>query len=113
MEFMIEASQNIKETLDRYVSFISQINGVQQIYLFGSYAHGRPTQDSDIDLLVIVNDNIDTLRVMQDVSLGIMNRHIPLDVLVDNVSDFKELSEPNRVTLQREIKNNGVLLYGE
>ena len=113
MELWTDINHNAREELNRYVSFISKLNGVQRIYLFGSYAYGEPTQDSDIDLLVIVNDNIDTLRLMQEVTLGIMNRRIPLDVLVDNESDFRELSEPNRVTLQREIKNNGVLLYGE
>lgn len=101
------------EELKRYITFISNINGVQQIYLFGSYAYGTPSKDSDIDLLVIVNDGIDSLKVMQEVSLGIMNRRVSLDVLVDNASDFAELSEPDRVTLQREIKNNGVLVYGQ
>ena len=113
MELRTDIDQKAKEELNRYVSFISKMDGVQRIYLFGSYAYGKPTQYSDIDLLVIVNDNIDTLRVMQEVSLGLMNRQIPLDVLVDNASDFTELSEPSRVTLQREIRNNGVLVYGE
>lgn len=104
--------KNVKSELDRYVSVISKINGVIQIYLYGSHAYGSPSNSSDIDLLVIVDDDIDTLKIMRDVSLSIMNRQVPLDVLVDNISDFIELSEPNRVTLQREIKNNGVLIYG-
>ena len=104
--------KNVKSELDRYVSFISKMNGVIQIYLFGSHAYGSPSNNSDIDLMVIVNDDIDTLKLMRDVSLGIMNRQVSLDILVDKISDFTELSEPNRVTLQREIKNNGVLVYG-
>ena len=113
MELRTDIDKKARDELTRYVSFISKMNGVKRIYLFGSYAYGEPTQDSDIDLLVVVNDNIDTLRVMQEVSIGLMNRQIPLDVLVDNLGDFIELSEPNRVTLQREIRNNGVLVYGE
>ena len=104
--------KNVKSEFDRYVSFISKMNGVIQIYLFGSHACGSPSHNSDIDLMVIVNDDIDTLKLMRDVSLGIMNRQVSLDILVDKISDFTELSEPNRVTLQREIKNNGVLVYG-
>ena len=105
--------KNVKAELDRYISYISKMNGVLRIYLFGSYAYGVPTEDSDIDLLVIARDGIDALKVMQDISLGLMNRRISLDVLVDNISSFVELSEPDRVTLQREIANNGILVYGE
>lgn len=103
----------VRDELNRYVSFISNMGGVVRIYLYGSHAHGTPTKDSDIDLMVIVNDGIDSLKVMQGVSRGLMNRRVPLDVLVDNMSDFTELSKPDRVTLQREIKNKGVLVYGQ
>ncbi|MFN7658777.1 MAG: nucleotidyltransferase domain-containing protein, partial [Dolichospermum sp.] len=27
----------------------------EQIFLFGSYAYGEPTEDSDVDLLVIIS----------------------------------------------------------
>ena len=105
-------SQDVRSELDRYVTFISQMDGVIQIYLFGSHAYGSPTEESDIDLMVIVHDGIDSLKVMRDVSRGLMDRRVSLDVLVDNFSDFTERSKPERVTLQREIKNKGVLVYG-
>ena len=103
----------VKEELDRYVSFISKMDGVVRIYLYGSYAYGKPTENSDINLMVVVNDGVDSLKVMQGVSRGLMNRRVSLDVLVDTVSDFAELSEPDRVTLQREIKNKGVLVFSQ
>ena len=102
-----------REELDRYVSLISKMDGVVRIYLYGSYAYGTPTENSDIDLMVIVKDGVDSLKVMQGVSRGLMNRRVTLDVLVDNVSDFAELSEPDRVTLQREMKNKGMLVFGQ
>ena len=103
---------DVREEFDRYISFISQMDGVIQIYLFGSYANGSPNVESDIDLMVVVQDGIDSLKVMRAVSAGLMNRRVSLDVLVDNLSDFTERSKPERVTLQREIKNKGVLVYG-
>lgn len=36
-----------------YCQKIKRIFHPQRIILFGSYAYGRPTEDSDIDLLVI------------------------------------------------------------
>ena len=44
---------------------------------------------------------------MQSVSFSLTNKRAPLDILVDNVSIFDERSAPDRVTLQREIKNKG------
>jgi len=88
------------------------MSGVLQIYLFGSYAYGEPTECSDIDILVVVQDGVNTLKVMQNISHGLHDRKIPLDVLADNYSDFMELSEPGRFTLQNEVKDKGVLVYG-
>ena len=106
-------NETVKAEFDRYISFISQMDGVLRIYLFGSYANGKPTDNSDIDLMVVVRDGINALKTMQNVSFGLPNKRVPLDVLVDNVSVFDERSAPDRVTLQREIKNNGVLVYGQ
>ena len=113
MNYLEKINKDIKAELDRYISYISQIDGVQRIYLFGSYANGNSTNQSDIDLMVIVRDDVDALKTMQNVGLGLTNKKVPLDVLVDNFSIFEERSAPDRVTLQREIKNNGVLVYGQ
>jgi len=102
----------VKSEFDRYVSYISQIDGVLQIYLFGSYAYGDPTEYSDIDMLVVVRDNINTLKTMQSISRGLHDMRYALDVVAVKDSDFKELSAPNRVTVQREAKEKGVLVYG-
>ncbi|MDQ1326809.1 MAG: uncharacterized protein QG641_89 [Candidatus Poribacteria bacterium] len=29
----------------------------EKIYLFGSHAYGQPNDDSDVDLLIVVNDS--------------------------------------------------------
>ena len=103
----------VRGEFNRFVSDISKMDGVLRIYLFGSYAEGKATDSSDIDLMVVVRDGINTLDFLRGVSLGIMNRRISLDVVADTVSDFTELSKPDRVTLQREIISKGVLVYGK
>ena len=106
-------SADVKAEFDRYVSYISKMDGVQSIYLFGSYAYGEPTENSDIDIYVVVRDDVDALKVVQRISLGLCDRRLAIDVIADNVRDFTELSGPERVTLQREVKNRGVLVYGQ
>ena len=112
MKNIDKMNSGVKTEFDRYVSYISKIDGVVRIYLFGSYAYGEPTNYSDIDLFVVLRDGVDKLKVMQGVSRGLCDMRIPLDVIADNISDFTELSGSDRVTLQREIKENGVVVYG-
>jgi len=54
-------SENIQVQIDNYTEIISSLDWVLQIYLFGSHAYGEPKEYSDIDLLVIVDDNIDPI----------------------------------------------------
>ena len=100
----------VKTALDTYVSFISSLDGVFQIYLFGSLAYGTPNERSDIDLMVVIDDKIDVFKMMNKISTGLIGKRvIPLDVLVNRNSAFSEAAE--NLTLQNHIKSEGVLLY--
>ena len=112
MSNIAEMNQEVRAELDRHVSFISEMDGVMQVYLFGSFAYGSPKTDSDIDLLVVVKDGIDPINMMREAKRGLQSKKVALDLLVINDTDFAERSKPDRVTLQREIKNRGVLVYG-
>ena len=100
---------NIKSALDKYIVNISNIEGVIQIYLFGSCAFGMSDEDSDIDLMVIIDDELNAMKKAIEIQQKLASRTVALDVLVNNKSIFNEASSD--VTLQAEIKNNGVLLY--
>lgn len=45
------------EKITSLVKPIAQKYGVKEIYLFGSYARGEATQNSDLDFLVFGGDN--------------------------------------------------------
>lgn len=99
----------INTALNTYANYISSINGVLKIYLFGSFANGKPHDNSDIDLLVVVEDRLDAIKTAYKINRGIVDRKVPLDILVNRQSDFDGASTEN--TLQRIIKNEGVLVY--
>ena len=102
--------KSIKEVLDTYVEHISSLDEVKQIYLFGSHAYGEPHERSDIDLMVLVEDGLDTRKVSLKISKGLARKSIiPLDVLVNPKNAFYAASD--EPTIQRQIKNEGVLLY--
>ena len=103
-------SESIRTALDNYVNYISSLDGVVKIYLFGSCANGTANEHSDIDLMVIVDDNVDRAKTSVRISKGLANRTVPLDVLVNRETDFHKAS--NEPTLQHRIKSEGVLMYG-
>ena len=49
------AKEKIQEVTNRLVEAYQPI----AIYLFGSYAWGEPNEDSDIDLMVVVDNNVE------------------------------------------------------
>jgi len=84
---------------------------VKQIILFGSYAQETMKSDSDIDILVLVDDSVSNLRdvvqlLYRKVSALI---DIPCDILVEHESMFRERSV--LPTIERVIAREGKVLY--
>jgi len=103
-------NDSIKTALNKYVDYISKQEGVVQIYLFGSYAQGTQKENSDIDLMVLVDDSLNTGKMAVKISKGLANRTVPLDILVNRKTAFHKAAED--LTIQNRIKKTGVLLYG-
>jgi len=43
-------------------------SGIKQVILYGSYARGEQTEDSDVDLVVVVDDELDTFTVEESLT---------------------------------------------
>ena len=102
-------SEAVKVELDKYVEFISSLSGVLQIYLFGSYANGEPRETSDIDLMVIVENNLDPFKTAYKIRRNLTDTDYSVDIVVNRKSAFEEASKNS--LFQKTIKKNGVLLY--
>jgi len=100
----------IKKTIDIYVEKISSDDDVLQIYLFGSCACGKPHERSDIDLMIIIEDTLHTIKKSMALRKKLRGyRTMPLDMLVNRISDFeKSQAFPS---IQKTIKEQGLLLY--
>lgn len=69
--------QNINRTIAAYLDLIrSRYSGIEKVYLFGSYAKGKFTEDSDIDLAVIFNELDDSKRFDTQVQLMLLASQI-------------------------------------
>jgi predicted nucleotidyltransferase len=88
---------------------------VSKIYLFGSYARGEQTAQSDYDFFVVLpNDAIRPIEAMQKIycSLAKSPMSVPVDVLASYEKDFEERKLLSS-SIERTIQNEGILLYGE
>ena len=104
-------SETIRKELDKYISSISSMSGVLQIYLFGSYVYGEPSNDSDIDLMIVVEDNLDPFKTAYKIRRSLVDSDLVLDIIVNRKKAFDKASTEQ--TFQKNIKDNGVLLYAQ
>jgi predicted nucleotidyltransferase len=105
-------NKKVKTELDNIVNTLVDTGIVSRIILFGSYARGDETPDSDLDLCVLtpVKDR-HPVDLIADFRLKIWDvRTMPLDLLAYNQDHF--YNSANRPTsFEHEIAENGVLLY--
>jgi predicted nucleotidyltransferase len=88
------------------------------IVLFGSYAYGQPHKDSDIDLLVVTNDNFIPKNYEERVNLQLnisnlifdLAKEVPIDLVVYTIPMYKKFIEQNS-NFAYEITTNGKILY--
>jgi predicted nucleotidyltransferase len=84
---------------------------IKKIYLFGSYAYGKPTKTSDIDLCVIINNKFNRTNINLKIALCLYdNDIIPADLLVYKENQFYRFTNPN--CIENTILSKGKLLYG-
>ena len=82
----------------------------EKIVLFGSYAYGRPLDDSDVDLLVILETHTRPIDRYLAVSRLLRPRPLPLDILVKTPDEIRQGVEQGN-TFIREIITQGRILY--
>jgi predicted nucleotidyltransferase len=81
----------------------------QKVILFGSYAHGTPTADSDVDLLVIMETEEPPLHAAARIAAAI-DHPCALDILVRRPADL-EASLARQGVFATEVLTTGVVLY--
>lgn len=99
--------QEINDLKNRLVQALSP----ERVYLFGSFAYGTPTTDSDYDFYIVVDDSKGDWHA-QTVQAYKAIRHArtrPVDILVGTHSQFER--QKNAPTVENEVFRKGVLLY--
>lgn len=91
--------------------FVNQLTPIR-IYLFGSYATGNYTEESDLDFYIIVNDEVSDLAEMTTRAYRAIRqvKRRPVDIIVGTKSRFE--SRKTIPSVESEVYKKGVLLYG-
>jgi len=65
----------------------------RKIILFGSYANGKPTEESDLDLLIIKDSNFPSRLQNRKVRKILSDLKVPVDVIVKTSEEFQRYKD--------------------
>ncbi len=100
----------VSETLPKAVRRIARVLRPQKIILFGSYAYGNPTPDSDVDLLVVMETKASHKERFLAVSRLLRPRPFAVDIIVRTPQEIKTAIESGNFFI-KEIYTQGKVLY--
>ena len=102
-------NEEIMMLKDRIESQLSPL----KVYLFGSYAYGNPTPDSDYDFYIVVdNSRYNTHEEAMNAYRAIRHaRSKQVDILVGTDQRFEERKIDGMPTIENEVFRKGILLY--
>lgn len=99
----------IEEVKKRLINVYDPI----EIYIFGSYAWGNPTEDSDLDLCIVV-DKIKKSKhdMLVEGHHALFGLKVPKDIVLYSKEEFDKYSKYT-TTLLYKIKKEGTLVYAK
>ncbi|MFH1644234.1 MAG: nucleotidyltransferase domain-containing protein [bacterium] len=101
------------ETIEDVKNRLINVYDPLAIYLFGSYAWGTPTEDSDLDILIIVAHSDEKIHKRSlPASLALIDMKIPKDIVVYTKNEFEKVSG-DETTLMYKIKKEGTKIYAK
>jgi len=108
---------NKKEIISHINRSMQQLN-VSKVILFGSYAKGTQSGDSDIDLLVVTKDDFvfESFSQKMEIKLKIVDalnslrKYADIDLIVHTKPMYEKFIQLNS-GFNKEIQNTGTVIY--
>ena len=102
--------KEIKEIISKFNPYL--------ILLFGSYAYGTPDEDSDIDILVVTQDDFipqtfkEHTKIYMKISQAIrpIKRQIAIDLIIHTLPMYKKFIKQDS-SFAHEITKQGKIIY--
>jgi uncharacterized protein len=101
----------LEATIDQLVHRLVTGLAPEKIILFGSYAQGQPTNDSDLDIMIIVPTSDEpAYRRGQKAYKHVGSIGMSKDLLVLTQAEFDTQSQV-ATSLARRVQKEGIVLY--
>ena len=98
-----------RERIEQIVAQIVAGFRPRQVILFGSYAYGQPTRDSDVDLLVVMDADGQPLRAAARIA-AVIDHPFSLDIVVVEPAALRA-SLARRGLFATDVLTKGIMLY--
>ena len=82
----------------------------QRVILFGSYAYGKPTADSDVDLLVVLETDQRSRAKQLEIARALSPHPFGMDILVRTPEQLRKRVAMG-VYFLREVTTRGKVMY--
>ena len=100
-----------QDQINDVVDIIVKNTNPDKVILFGSYAYGKPQEDSDLDILVIKDTDSDRYRRTREIRKYLRGIRIPIDVVVYTNAEVEEWKDTKSAFIT-QIMQDGRVLYG-
>ncbi|MFC1616702.1 nucleotidyltransferase domain-containing protein [Candidatus Margulisiibacteriota bacterium] len=100
---MVLSSKNIQLIINK----IKEKANPAQVFVFGSYALGKPTPDSDLDLLVLKNSIKNKRKELIELKKEIISKDYSVDILLYSQKEYKKKKKEGWKIFQ-EIEKKGI-----
>lgn len=100
-----------KSKISQIVKLIVKSIEPEKIILFGSYADGKPDENSDLDLLIIKDSKIPRYKRGREIRKYLRGTGIPMDIIVytnEEIEKWKNVKE----AFITQIISKGRVIYG-
>jgi predicted nucleotidyltransferase len=104
--FKLVTRRQIRAVVDRIVEAAHP----EKIILFGSYAYGKPTVDSDVDFLVVMESDERPAKRAIRIARHLLDVPFPMDILVRTPTEIVERLQTEDYFM-REVIRQGKILY--
>ena len=99
-----------QKTIDEIRDIIVETYQPEKIVLFGSYANGNPTEDSDLDLLIVLETNLPKPKRNLGIKRILRRWKIAKDIIVKTPEEFNTYKEMAGTIIYPAVKE-GKILY--
>jgi len=95
-----------------YLQIVEQLKplNLEKIILFGSYAYGKPNEDSDLDLCIVEKSFDNIWEEKKKIRAMLKNIKMPKDILVSNIEDY-EFYKKEINSVYNDIDTKGKVLW--